>query len=153
MLCSLTGGGRLLPVPLISWNPSASQFSSQPARLHFSVTKKFLEVSRCSRVKQRQRNVKKVCCKCKVAFLLIRHIVVFHRSPALPSPLSITRLYILCERKYYRELRFEPWLNLYIIFHIQKLYIQPLCMMTYFDAWCEFRGKYNLASREKVLFY
>ena len=63
------------------------------------VNKKFLEVSRCSRAKQRQRNVqKKVCCTCKVAFLLIRPIVVFHRSPALPSPLSITRFYILFEQ-------------------------------------------------------
>ena len=35
------------------------------------VTKKFLEVSRCSRAKQRQRNVQKVCCTRKVAFLLI----------------------------------------------------------------------------------
>jgi len=33
---------------------------------------------------------KKVCCTCKFAFLLIRPIVVFHRSPAFPSPLSIT---------------------------------------------------------------
>ena len=30
-------------------------------------------------------------------FLLIRPIVVFHRSPALPSPLSFTRFYILFE--------------------------------------------------------
>ena len=43
------------------------------------VTKKFLEVSRCGRVKQRQRNVQKKCAA---------------RAPsALPS-------------KYYRELRF-----------------------------------------------
>ena len=63
------------------------------------VTMKFLDVSRYSRAKQRQRNVqKKVCCTCKVAFLLIRLIVVFHRSPALPSPLSITRFYILFEQ-------------------------------------------------------
>ena len=41
---------------------------------------------------------KKVCCTCKVAFLLIRPIVVFHRSPALPSPLSITRFYIFFEQ-------------------------------------------------------
>ena len=41
---------------------------------------------------------KKVCCTCKVAFLLIRPIVVFHRSLALPSPLSITRFYILFEQ-------------------------------------------------------
>ena len=34
-----------------------------------SSIQKFLEVSRCSRAKQRQRNVqKKVCCTCKVAF-------------------------------------------------------------------------------------
>ena len=53
------------------------------------VTKTFLEVSRCSRAKQRQRNVQKMCCTCKVAFLLIRPIVVFHRSPALPSHYTI----------------------------------------------------------------
>ena len=41
-----------------------------------SVTKKFLEVSRCGRVKQRQKNVQKKCAA---------------RAPsALPSPLSIT---------------------------------------------------------------
>ena len=40
---------------------------------------------------------KKVCCTCKVAFLLIRPIFVF--SPfSLPSPLSITRFYILFEQ-------------------------------------------------------
>ena len=41
---------------------------------------------------------KKVCSTCKVAVLLIRIIVVFHRSPALPSGLSITRFYILFEQ-------------------------------------------------------
>ena len=42
---------------------------------------------------------KKVCYTCKVAFLLIIPIVVFHRSPALPSPFSITiRFYILFEQ-------------------------------------------------------
>ena len=62
------------------------------------VTKKFLEVSSCSRAKQRQRNVQKKCAaRAKLLFLLIRPIVVFHRSPALPSPLSITRFYILFE--------------------------------------------------------
>ena len=35
------------------------------------VNKKFLEVSGCSRAKQGQRNVQKVCCTCKIAFLLI----------------------------------------------------------------------------------
>ena len=40
---------------------------------------------------------KKVGCTCKVAFLLIRPIVIF--SPfSLPSPLSITRFYILFEQ-------------------------------------------------------
>ena len=50
------------------------------------VTKKFLEVSRCSRAKQRQRNVQNKCpARAKLLFLLIRPIVVFRRSPALPS--------------------------------------------------------------------
>ena len=62
------------------------------------VTKKFLEVSHCSHPKQQKRNVQKGCCMCKVAFLIIRPIVVFQRSPALPSPLSITRFYILFEQ-------------------------------------------------------
>ena len=62
------------------------------------VTKKFLEVSLCSCAKQRQRNVqKRVCCTCKVAFFAnYRPIVVFNRSLALPSPLSITRSFIFC---------------------------------------------------------
>ena len=63
------------------------------------VTKKFLEVSRCSRAKQRQRNVQKKCAaRAKLLFLLIRPIAVFHHSPALPSQLSITRFYILFEQ-------------------------------------------------------
>ena len=56
------------------------------------VTKKFLEVSRCS------RGTKKCAARAKLFFLLIRPIVVFHRSTALPSPLSITRIYILFEK-------------------------------------------------------
>ena len=41
------------------------------------VTRKFLEVSRCRRAKQRQKNVQKnsvlhLCCTCKVVSLLIR---------------------------------------------------------------------------------
>ena len=63
-------------------------------------SEKFLEVSRCSRAKQQQRNVQKLCCTCKVAFLLIRPIVLFHRSPPLPSPLSIIRFYVLFERTF-----------------------------------------------------
>ena len=38
-----------------------------------SVTRKFLEVSRYRRAKQRQRNVQKKCaCTCKVVFLYIK---------------------------------------------------------------------------------
>ena len=63
------------------------------------VTKKFLEVSRCSRAQQRQRNVHKKCAaRAKCLFLLIIPFVVFHRSPALPSPLNIARFYILFEQ-------------------------------------------------------
>ena len=65
------------------------------------VTKKILEVSHGSRAKQRQRNVQKKCAaRTKLFFfLLIRPIVVFHRSPALPSPLRTTRFYILSINK------------------------------------------------------
>ena len=65
------------------------------------VTKKILEVSHGSRAKQRQRNVQKKCAaRTKFFFfLLIRPIVVFHRSPALPSPLRTTRFYILSINK------------------------------------------------------
>ena len=63
-----------------------------------NVTKKFLEVSRCSRAKQRQRNVQKKCAaRAKLLFLLIRPIVVFSAF-SLPSPGSITRFYILFEQ-------------------------------------------------------
>ena len=58
------------------------------------VSKKFLEVSRCSRAKQQRRNVQKKCAaRAKLLFLLIRPIVVSHHSPALFSPLSITRFF------------------------------------------------------------
>ena len=63
------------------------------------VTEKFLDVSRCSRAKQPQRNVQKKCAaRAKLLFLLIRPILVFHSSPTLPSPLSIKRFYILFEQ-------------------------------------------------------
>ena len=63
------------------------------------VTKKFLEVSCCSSAKQRQRNVQKSLLHVQTCFFfwLIGPIVVFYRSPALPSPLSITRFYIFFE--------------------------------------------------------
>ena len=65
------------------------------------VTKKILEVSHGSRAKQKAKKcTEKVCCTYKVVFfLLIRPIVVFHRSPALPSPLRTTRFYILSINK------------------------------------------------------
>ena len=40
----------------------------------------------------------KCAARAKMLFLLIRPIVVFHRSSVLPSPLSITRFYILFEQ-------------------------------------------------------
>ena len=46
-------------------------------------TKTFLEVSSCSRAKQRQRNVQKKCARRAKLLLLIRPIVVFHCFPAL----------------------------------------------------------------------
>ena len=64
-----------------------------------SSIKKFLEGSRCGRAKQRQRNVQKKCAaRAKLLFLLIRPIVVFHHSPALPSPLNNTRFYMLFDQ-------------------------------------------------------
>ena len=47
------------------------------------VTKTFLEVSRFSRAKQKQRNVQKKCATRAKLLLLIRPIVVFHLFPAL----------------------------------------------------------------------
>ena len=47
------------------------------------VTKMFLEVSRFSRAKQKQRNVQKKCATRAKLLLLIRPIVVFHLFPAL----------------------------------------------------------------------
>ena len=41
--------------------------------LHKTCTRRFLEISRCSRAKQRQRNVQKKCvARAKLFFLLIR---------------------------------------------------------------------------------
>ena len=83
------------------------------------VTRTFLEVSRCSRAKQRQRNVqKKYLAWAKFFFLLIRPIVVF--SPfSLPSrPLSITWFYSLFEQttKIIESFAFSPgWLNATIL--------------------------------------
>ena len=54
------------------------------------LAKKFLEASRCSREKQRQRNVQKKCAApAKLLFLLIRPVIIFYRSLALPSRLAL----------------------------------------------------------------
>ena len=64
-----------------------------------SSIKKFLEVLHCSHAKQQQRNIQNKCAACaKLFFLLIRPLAIFHRSLALPSPLSITQFYILFEQ-------------------------------------------------------
>ena len=65
------------------------------------VTKKFLEVSRCSSAKKKngkENHKKSVLHVQSCFFLLITPIVVFHHSPALPSPLSITRFYIFLNK-------------------------------------------------------
>ena len=62
------------------------------------VTKKFLEVSRCSRAKQRQRNVQKSVLHVQSCFIANKTYCCFHRSPASPSLLRITRLYVLFEQ-------------------------------------------------------
>ena len=45
------------------------------------VTRKFLEVSRCRRAKQRQRNdcTKKVCCTCQVGFFFA-FVILFGKN-------------------------------------------------------------------------
>ena len=55
------------------------------------VTRKFLEVSRCSRPNQRQRNVQKIVLHVQLDLLLIFSLF------SLP-PLSITQFYILFEQ-------------------------------------------------------
>ena len=63
------------------------------------VTRKFLEVLRRSRTKRRQRNVQKRCAaRAKLLFCQLGPIVVFFLPFSLPSPLSITRFYILFEQ-------------------------------------------------------
>ena len=62
------------------------------------VTKKFLKVSRCNLAKQRQKNVQKSVLHVQSCFSANYTYCCFHRSPALPSPLNITRFYILFEQ-------------------------------------------------------
>ena len=43
-----------------------------------NVTKKFLEVSRCSRAKQRHKKyTKKVCCRCKVVVTALHYTILY----------------------------------------------------------------------------
>ena len=78
---------------------------------------------------------------CKVAFLLISPIVVFHRSPELPLPLSITRFYILFEQpiNIIESFAFSPWLNLYII--LTAWYRGVLVFLAWYQAICGFGTK------------
>ena len=92
------------------------------------VTRKLLEVSRCSRAKQRQRNVQRKCAaRAKVAFLLIRPIFVFSQF-SLPSPLSITRFYILFEQtiNIIGSFAFSPG-YIYILFPLPSNSPRSLC--------------------------
>ena len=62
---------------------------------------------------------KKVCCTYKSAFLLIRPIVDFFALLVAFADQHYTIMFIFSLSKlyrYYRELRFQPRLNLYIIF-------------------------------------
>ena len=61
-------------------------------------TEKFLEVSRCGRVKQRQRNVQKNVLHVQSCFFANWTYYFFYRFPALPSPPSIKRFYTLFEQ-------------------------------------------------------
>ena len=62
------------------------------------VTRKFLEVSRCSRAKQRQKMYKKSVFTCKVAFLHIRPIVVLSPFSFLHRPALHDFIFFLNER-------------------------------------------------------
>ena len=63
------------------------------------VSRKFPEVPRCSRTKRWQRNVQKRCAaRAKLLFCQLGPILVFFLPFSLPSPLSITRFYILFEQ-------------------------------------------------------
>ena len=94
--------GEMLAVTRVKMSDSEKRVNKNTSDIPSikRATRKFLEVSRNSRAKQQQRNVKKVCCTCKVAFLLIRPIVVVvvFLPFSLPSPLSIND-FIYCVSK------------------------------------------------------
>ena len=66
-----------------------------------------------------EKCTKKVCCTCKVAFLLIRPIVVFPPFSGIPLPLIITRFYILFEQtiNIIETLAFSPG-SIYILWNV-----------------------------------
>ena len=84
-----------------------------------SSIKKFLEVSPCSRAKQRQRNLQKKCAARAKLLLLIRPFLVFSTFSGVAfAAFHHTILYFFWTNyKYYRELPFYPWLNLCIIYN------------------------------------
>ena len=90
------------------------------------VSRKFLEVSRCRRAKQRQRNVQKKCLARAKFFFLVNQTYCFFFFfccfRCRRRLVSITRFFyfVSVNYRYQQELRFQPWLNLYIIMVITK---------------------------------
>ena len=87
------------------------------------LTKKFLEASRCSREKQRQRNVQKKCAApTKLLFLLIRPVIVFLSFSGVAFALSITRFYILFEQtiNIIESFAFSPGYIYILVFKLKK---------------------------------
>ena len=106
------------------------------------VTRKFLEVSHCSRAKQRQRNVqkqhaklflanqKKKCAARAKFFLLIRPTDFFGCFRCL-RPLALHDfISFFVNYRHQQELRFQPWLNLCTLIlsklHYADLVFYPL---------------------------
>ena len=86
-MCSGGGKIRMLAATTVKMSGSDKKINKNTYDVSSikRVTRKFLEVSRCSRAKN-------VCCTCKVASLLIRPIVAL--SPfSFPSSLSIKQFY------------------------------------------------------------
>ena len=83
--------------------------------LHKKVSGSF----RCSRAKQRQRKVQKKCAPRAKLLLLIRPFLVFSTFSGVAfAAFHHTILYFVwANYKYYRELPFQPWLNLCIIYN------------------------------------
>ena len=79
------------------------------------VTRKLLEVSRCSRAKQRQRMYKKSVPHVQSCLFANQTYFCFFTVLVAFSAQHYTILhFVRANYKYYRELRFQPWLNLFI---------------------------------------